>query len=138
MDVFHDIDPSELARYLVAGNANFMLESTATGTQFCYKIQHVWTQDGWDYTSPLFIKLQRGDRYIYMGVLNTQPFSIRLTAKSVTDTNNPAYKAINYIIQSLNAHKLPAGVNVYYNGRCGRCGKELLDAEHQRTGVCCG
>jgi hypothetical protein len=132
----HEIrDPNNAARFLYAGNAVFTLRSKKTGTRFTYKVSH---KKGGDVS---FVSLLTGSDntrdYSYMGLLPDDKGEIRGIGrgKSCTSYDAPSAKAFRYFLDFIWGRNEGAGLEVWHEGRCGRCGRKLTVPESIETGL---
>lgn len=124
--------------YMLAGKAIVTLVSSRTGARFTYKIAAA--NDG----GPHFVSLLRGPAndsdYTYMGaIFNGTTF--RLTRKSRIGANAPAYRAFAWAFDRLSSGKIPDELEIWHEGRCGKCGRKLTVPESIASGlgpVCAG
>lgn len=133
----HEIrDPNNAARFLYAGNAIFTLRSKKTGTRFTYRVSH---KKGGDVS---FVSLLTGSDntrdYSYMGLLpDDRAGEIRGVGKgkSCTSYDAPSAKAFRYFLDFVWGRNDGAGLEVWHEGRCGRCGRKLTVPESISTGL---
>lgn len=137
-------DPRDALTYLFAGNATLTLVSQKTGTRFTYKIRA--PEAG---CNRRFVGLLSGpdntEAYVYMGLLEhdeTQDsFRFFPTTKSRVGRDAPSWKAFAWTLQKLCKHEMPEQLEVWHEGRCGRCGRKLTVPESIASGlgpVCAG
>jgi hypothetical protein len=127
--------------FILAGNATFTLVSSKTGKRFTFKVQEA---DGPDYLqkkalgadSVHFVKVLNGpDNEADYGFLGTI-FAGRLYRhgrKSRIAESAPSATAFTWTFAHLLAGDL-AGVEIYHEGRCGRCGRKLTVPESVTSG----
>ena len=129
-------DPSAVGRFLYAGNATFTLRSKKTGTRFTYKVSH---KKGGDVS---FVSLLTGpdntSDYRYLGLLpDDRAGEIRGIGKgkSCADYDAPSAKAFRYFLDFVWGRNEGKGLEIWHEGRCGRCGRKLTVPESIETGL---
>jgi hypothetical protein len=122
--------------FMLAGNARVTLKSLATGTRFTYQIRPPKARDG-EAPTIWFVGLLTGtdneSSYTYMGCLN-EPRGFWQTAKSPISPDAKSVKAFDWCWQAIRHGRLPVGVEVWHEGRCGRCGRTLTVPESIASG----
>ena len=125
---------SEAARFIFAGNAYFTLRSKKTQTRYTYRVSAVE-----DSKNPLwFVSVLAGpdnnSDYQYIGLVNDD-MQFRRTKKSkMLDTSLPVV-AISYALKNLSDSKIPESLEIWHEGRCGRCGRKLTVPESIAAGI---
>ena len=133
-----------ISTFLWAGNAIVTLVSKATGQRYTFKVRQPEAHDD-NATPPHFVMLlagpDNGGDYVYMGaVFADRPGKLTLTRKSQFKYDSTPVKAFQYLLNCL-AHDTLGQLEVWHEGRCGRCGKRLTVPESIETGlgpVCAG
>ena len=119
----------DFAQFVKAGKALFTIENEATGGRFTFKVKKHEDKELY------FVSVLNGpdnySNYRYVGTIFGNEF--RHTKKSI-DKNAPAFKAFDWFNRRLNEGVLPEGVNVYHEGKCGRCGRKLTVPESIKSG----
>lgn len=125
----------DISEYALAGNATLTVRSSVTGKRYTFKIKQ-----SKDNESLYFIHLLRGpnneEDYSYIGCYysDTRIFHPCKTWKHVELRDWPSsMKAIHYTLQHL--YKIPEKLQVYHEGRCGRCGRKLTTPDSILTGL---
>jgi hypothetical protein len=118
--------------YLHAGSATVTIRNRETGNRVTYKIKKHSEKDLW-FVSYLYGADNEAD-YRYLGtVFNKKEF--RLTKKSHADKGSIAFKAFDWVFRMvLFGRDLPECVEVWHEGRCGRCGRKLTVPESIESG----
>ncbi len=114
-------------RYMLAGKATVTLRSNASGTHFTYEINQA--DDG----SVHFVAALVDDGYLYLGMISNRGF--RLTKKSAFKYDNPRVKAFDYAWKAILAGKMPPQLDVFHDGTCGRCKRQLTHPDSIETGL---
>lgn len=116
-------------QFLLGGNAIFTLESTKTGRRYTYKVvtQKYRPEN-------CLVKLLIGENnledYKVLGAFNKKT----LEYHNFNFLAQEAYpvKAIMYFLSHID--NLPSNLNVYHQGKCCFCGRELTTPEALRRG----
>ena len=129
---------ADVLRYLLAGNALVTIRNAATGNRFTYQVQAP-RQPRLGEAVPYFVKVlsgpDNGADYRYMGTI-FEGRSFRLTNKSRVGPEAPSYKAFDYVFHRLaNGIPLARTVEVWHEGKCGRCGRLLTVPESVERGI---
>jgi hypothetical protein len=112
-------NPADACNFIEAGNAYVTLVSKKTSARFTYRVRRP------DPLSTIhFISvLTSPEIYQYLGVLDRGVY--RQTAKSKIDPNAPSAQAWLWAWTNLRRNVLPEQLEVWHEGRCGRCGRQL-------------
>lgn len=147
--------------FVFAGNATFTLVSLKTGVRFTYIVRvkkgdleslaqsqkqhdilggsHLAMQSS---EVVYFVNLLRGPNneqdFAYMGVMRQQPARFFWTqASGKVGRGAPAHKAIVWMLDAMNCRRAVLGktLQVWHEGRCGRCGRKLTVPESIAAGL---
>lgn len=122
----------KLKAFALAGKARFTVRSTKTGTRFTFKVSK--KGEGPHFVSLLSGSDNMGD-YTYLGTVFPDG-SYRHAASSRVATTAKSAVAFSWIWRHVEAGKeLPEGVQVWHEGRCGRCGRVLTTPESIERGL---
>lgn len=122
-------------QFIEGGKATFTLVSRKTGARYTYKVQRPAVQQT---DRPcLFAKVLTGPSnesdYQYLGMIDD--LALRRTKASRIGMDAPSYKALDWLLRSLDRGLLPASVEFWHEGRCCCCGRKLTTPESIRRGV---
>jgi hypothetical protein len=124
---------ASLARaYILAGHATVTLVSKSTSTRFTYKISRA--KEGALYFVGLLSGPENTTDYRYLGVL-TESSPFRLTAKSKIQGDAPSFKALAWAWNNLLLNRLPASLEIWHEGACGKCGRPLTVPASIASGI---
>lgn len=134
-------DPEKIKRFTTAGNARLTLVSERTGQRFTYQVKEKKDEEGKP-TGFFFVSVLTGpdntSSYTYLGCLSNGRFindrHLRIGAEA------PSRRGFAWFWRNLNGGDL-SKVEVWHEGRCGRCGRVLTVPESIQTGlgpVCAG
>jgi hypothetical protein len=125
--------------FMLAGNATFTIRSLATGTRFTYKVRKADPEPG--RPQVWFVNLlngpDNGNDFAYLGMLQEVPGScvFKRTRGSRVTEQAPSYRAFVWLWERLWDRRLPANVEVWHEGTCGRCGRKLTVPESIAAGI---
>lgn len=132
--------------YVLAGSATLTIKSVATGARFTY---HVRVNDKLKEGAPppkgpwwvdLLVGPDNGADFVYLG----QVFGDGIYThgrKSRIGSDAPGARAFAWLWRQVRAGELPSTVEVWHEGRCGRCNRKLTVPESIATGlgpICAG
>lgn len=135
--------------YILAGNATFTLVSKKTGERFTYKVRKAERKAG-DIKDMFFVNLMNGpdneNDFCYMGILTSpagtkkyifdDALIFKMTPKSAVKPEAPSAKAFNWFYRAISErNELPATVEIWHTGRCGRCGRKLTVPSSVALGI---
>lgn len=124
--------PGKRRAFVLAGNATLTIRSSKTQTRFTYKV--VGSKNNRPGQMPVyFVSLLSGEDntsdYRYLGTIFADGF--RLTRKSTASKDAPSVVAFTWFSR----HWEDARVDVWHEGRCGRCGRVLTVPESIESGI---
>jgi hypothetical protein len=121
-------DAAEIERFALAGNARLTLVSVKTGQRFSYRIR---VSEG---NTVYFVSVLTGsdneNDYTYLGVID-RSHQFRRTAKSRIGEDEPSHLAFEFFWRN----KLHPQLEVWHEGRCGRCARALTVPESIAAGI---
>lgn len=153
---------TDVSEFIFAGNATFTLVSLKTGARFTYKVRvkkedvERQAQDrsrarllGLDRLDTAladtdvtyFVNLLRGPNnerdFAYMGVMRRPGRFFWTQASGKVGRQAPAHKAIVWMLDALTCGRDVLGrqLEVWHEGRCGRCGRKLTVPESIAAGI---
>ena len=116
--------------FMLAGNATMTLKSERTTNRFTYRIRA--SEDG----KVHFVALLRGSdnesNFQYLGFIRDRAYSHG--RKSKIGETAPAAMAFSWFHANLQTGRLPQEVQVWHEGRCGRCARKLTVPESIERG----
>jgi hypothetical protein len=124
--------PARALAFMMAGNATVTLKSRKTGTRFTYRIRA--SEDG----KVHFVALLRGENnesdYSYFGYVRRGVFC-HGGQKAKVERDAPSVRAFAWSFKQLQGHELPDSLEIWHEGRCGRCGRKLTVPESIASGI---
>lgn len=123
---------NEPFRFMLAGNALFTVENTATGNRFTFKVRQP------DDSKPHFVSVLTGpdneNDYAFLGTV-FDAGRYQHGRRSRISEDAPSARAFQWLFRQLSAGRgLPAQIRVCHCGKCGRCGKTLTVPESVESG----
>ena len=117
--------------FVTAGKAIFTVVNNDTGNRFTYKVKKLTDKDVW------FVSVLNGPdnytNYRYIGAVFGTTF--KWTKKSRVSPDAVSFKAFAWLWNYLSSNRaLPENVEIFHEGRCGRCGKRLTVPESIESG----
>lgn len=125
---------TDIQNFMFAGKAFLTLASRKTGDHLTYKITKA--EDG----RVFFVSFLNGpdntSHYAYMGIIRDCDKEFKHTVKSRAKEDAKVSKAFRWFLaQVVHNHKLPDELEVFHEGRCGRCGRKLTVPESIENGI---
>jgi hypothetical protein len=134
-------------KFVTAGKAIFTVEvpsdyaATHGKPHYTYKVSLKPAKGS--YPDMFFVSVLTGpdnnSNYSYLGILNPQTGSVRITAKSKFAADSFTVRLLNRVFARLwsddAASIAAAGFNLHHEGRCGRCGRRLTVPASIETGL---
>jgi len=136
---------TDIRDFIFAGHAIFTLRSLKTGMRYTYEVKVKKADVEREYPlaandTTYFVSVLRGpdntDHFSYMGVLR-RPGRFWITERSRVLRSAGSMKALLWFLDAL-AHERPVlngRLEVWHEGRCGRCGRRLTVPESIDRGL---
>lgn len=123
---------ADVKAFALAGNATLTLVSKKTGTRFTFKIRKP------DANKPHFVSLLNGpsneDDFQFLGsIFNENEYRHGSRSRLVFDA--PSAVAFRWFWSAMRRDLLPEQLEVWHEGRCGRCGRKLTVPESIENGL---
>lgn len=116
--------------FVLAGNATVTLQSATTGARFTYKVRA--SDDGGLHFVSVLTGADNENDFAYLGTIRAGAFAHGRKAKIGLDA--PSARAWAWAWPHLAAGRVPPALEVYHEGRCGRCNRKLTVPESIVTG----
>lgn len=121
-------DAQHTGEFTLAGNARLTLVSDKTGTRYTYRVTGKTGQSGneidiW-FVSVLYGP-DNGADYSYIGQIYKNALRYQHGKKSKISPDDKRSKAFAYFWEGIRNGKIPAFLQVWHEGRCGRCSRPL-------------
>ncbi len=125
---------SDVARFMFAGKATLTLVSKKTGSRYTYRVNEAERKNDND-PRAFFVALLTGpDSYQYIGLMRDDG-TFRTTAKSRLPVTSPPVAGFKWAAEMIVHERLPETLEVWHEGRCGRCGRKLTVPESIANGI---
>jgi len=133
-------DMAAFRRFALAGNAVFTMVSKRTGERFTYRIRKPSGEK-----KPFFIQLMNGpdntSNYAYFGLMFGKGVDSDFTsyrhggAKAKASPSAPSVKGFEWLIRNVMNEKVLDQVELWHQGKCGKCRKPLTVPESIASGL---
>lgn len=121
----------DIYRFVLGGNATVTILNPETGTRFTYKVKAPRNRKD---ANIRFVSVLRGPNnesdYGYIGFIRTNSFRYGGDRASVSPKAK-SLKAFNWFWRNMTNSR----IEVYHEGKCGRCGRKLTVPRSISTGV---
>src|ERR1039457_3313378 len=114
----HKIDNKDSLKFIFAGKSVVTFLNTKTDNRFTFKVKQAKN-------SNLFFTsvLTSPETYSYIGTVVEGKYNHGRKSQIKVDTQS--VKVFNYVINKLKSNILPDFIEVWHEGRCGKCGRPL-------------
>ena len=115
---------------MLAGNAKVTFKNRETGNRYTFQIK----KNKKSQTQMHWVRVLTGsDNYSYLGTLY-EGQTLRLTKASTITKEATSYKVFVFVLRHLRAGTLPEQIEIWHEGKCGRCGTTLTVPESIEAG----
>lgn len=128
----HPITNPEVAKnFMLAGKATVTLKSLATGKHFTFKVERSKNNKGFR------VALLRGPdnetAYTFLGLMSNDG---HVEIRNTKMTNAPSARGFVWTMKHLIENQgIPEKLEIWHEGRCGRCGRKLTHPESLESGL---
>lgn len=127
------LTPAHANQFVLAGNATVTLISQKSNTRFTYRVRQ--SDDGRVWFVQMLTGPDNENSYRYLGHFRGDKMYVH-GRKSRFDAESPGAKAFDWFANwALEQPAWPAGLQVWHEGRCGRCGRKLTVPESIARGI---
>lgn len=123
--------PQGIRTFMFAGNARLTLVSRVTGGRFTYRVRKSEADKPW-FVSVLTGHDNEAD-YTFLGTI-FESGDYRYAQRSKIGRDAASAKAFDWFYRAMRADKFPRQLEVWHEGRCGRCGRVLTVPESIASG----
>lgn len=124
-------DALSARQFILAGNATFTLRSKKTGTRYTYRVRA--SQDKSVYFVALLTGNDNETDYQYFGYIRRGVF-FHGGRKARVGSDRPSVKGFAWTFRQLQAGHISEHLEIWHEGRCGRCGRLLTVPESIESG----
>lgn len=121
----------EARSFMGAGNATVTLKSVVSGVHFTYRIRK--SEDGQMQFVSVLTGSDNESSYSYLGFVRRDVYFHG--RKSKIGEQAPSAKAFAWAWRSLAQGTMPPSLEVWHEGRCGRCNRKLTHPTSIATGL---
>src|SRR5690606_937214 len=124
--------------FLMGGMSTITLKSLKTGKHFTYKVRAPREDGKLQVSKPIrFVQLLTGPdnntSYEYIGFIRDGKFTYG-SGKTRILFSAPSVKAFQWAYRFVSMERIPEGLEVYHEGKCGLCGRKLSTPESSTAG----
>lgn len=112
--------------FILGGNSTFTFLNTITGNRFTFRVKR--KKDNLFYVKAL----TGSSEYSYIGSILNNNF--RHSIKSRISVDSQSVKVFHYVFHKLINSKLDDCVQIWHDGKCGRCNRQLTVPESIESG----
>jgi hypothetical protein len=121
----------QIRQFMLAGNATFTVLNTKSGNRLTFRVR----RSKGDRDPVYFVSAKDGKDYAYMGTIWKQQ-KFASTRKSQIAESSMPFRGFAWLWrQVIDGQVLPANVEFWHEGQCGRCGKALTDPVSISLGI---
>lgn len=121
---------SDALKFIFAGNSTVTFLNTETQNRFTFRVKKAKDKD----KLLFFVSVLSGpDQYSYLGTFAKGRYSHG--KKSCVDAVAQSAKVFPYVIAKLREGTLPEQVQIWHEGKCGKCGRQLTVPESIDSGI---
>jgi hypothetical protein len=133
-------DTKQILKFMFAGNSTITFRSAKTGNRYTFKIREGKTNPpggvAWPSAGPVhFVKVLAGADntadYVYIGMIRDGKFTTRASKMGISSV---PVKTFMWALESFQKGIIPELLEVWHEGRCGRCGRKLTVPESIASG----
>jgi hypothetical protein len=137
-------DAKQVLAFMLSGNATLTFKGKST--RYTYKVtkgdEPTDEQKARGWSQAWFVALLTGSDnesdYTYMGIIRTDRrtgvLSFFTAGKTKYNMQSPNVVAFTWAFNIMLQGRMPIGLEVWHEGRCGRCGRKLTDDESIKNG----
>jgi hypothetical protein len=123
-------EPAKAKQFILAGNATLTIVSLKTGTRFTFRVRKGKKRE----TDPHFVSVLDGGEYNYLGCIFPDG-TFKVTRKSIYNSGQPCARAFIFLMEALAKGEFHPQLEVWHEGKCGKCGRQLTVPESIATGL---
>jgi hypothetical protein len=113
--------------FILSGKALFTFLNTKTGNRFTYKVKKHKIDD------VFFVQvLTNPDVYQFIGSIKGQKYTHSKKSKISIDAQS--VKVFDWVLKNLSTSTLPEFIEIWHEGKCGKCGRTLTVPQSIETG----
>jgi len=114
----HQIKHTDAVEFILAGKSLFTLLNSKSGNRFTFKVKKHKVDDVY------FVSvLTNPDVYQFLGIIKNQKFTHSKSSKISKDAQS--FRVFDYVFFNLCKGTLPEFIEIWHEGKCGKCGRTL-------------
>ncbi len=114
----HKLEHSKAIEFLLGGKSIFTFVNTKTENRFTFKVKKHKTDD------VFFVSvLTNPEVYQFIGSLKNKSFTH--SKKSKISKDSQSVRVFDYVFSNLCKGTLPEFIEIWHEGKCGKCGRTL-------------
>lgn len=114
----HQIKHTDAVEFILAGKSLFTLLNSKSGNRFTFKVKKHKVDDVY------FVSvLTNPDVYQFLGIIKNQKFTYSKSSKISKDAQS--FRVFDYVFFNLCKGTLPEFIEIWHEGKCGKCGRTL-------------
>jgi hypothetical protein len=121
------LENTDALKFIFAGNSTVTLMNNKTENRFTYRVKKA--KD----SNLFFVSVLGGGEYSYLGTVSNGIY--RHGKKSNFGAGCQSEKVFSYVLDKLKANSLPECVEIWHEGKCGKCGRPLTVPSSIITGI---
>lgn len=127
-DMSKRLNNSDALKFIFAGNSTFTLLNSETENRFTYRVKKA--KD----SNLFFLSVLTGaDQYSYLGTISNGVYKHGI--KSCFSPGVQSEKVFSYVLNKLKDGSLPECVEVWHEGKCGKCNRLLTVPSSIENGI---
>lgn len=124
----HKLNNSEALKFIFSGNSTTTFLNTKTGNRFTFRVKQAKN------SNLFFVSvLTSPETYTYIGTAVEGNY--RHGKKSNVSKDAQSTKVFKYVLNKLKSNSLPEFIEVWHEGRCGKCNRPLTVPESIISGI---
>jgi hypothetical protein len=122
------LENKDALKFIFAGNSTVTFLNSKTQNRFTYHVKKA--KD----SNLFFVSVLTGpEQYSYLGIVSNGIY--KHGKKSNFNTGIQSEKVFSYVLNKLKTESLPECVEVWHEGKCGKCGRQLTVPSSIETGI---
>ena len=127
-DMSKRLNNSDALKFIFAGNSTVTFLNSETENRFTYRVKKA--KD----SNLFFLSVLTGpEQYSYLGTISNGNY--KHGAKSNFTTGVQSEKVFSYVLNKLKTESLPECIEIWHEGKCGKCGRQLTVPSSIETGI---
>jgi hypothetical protein len=123
----HKLNNGQALEFIFGGKSIFTFLNTKTENRFTFKVKKHKTDD------IFFVQvLTSPDVYQFIGTLKSQSFFY--SKKSKISKEAQSVRVFDYVFKNLIQNTLPEFIEIWHQGKCGKCGRTLTVPQSIQSG----